>query len=157
MVRIVILGGGFGGIRTALDLEKKLKNHNVSLTLVDRNNYQAFTPNLYEVASAYGIKRDNFSIKLKRTICIPFSDIFEDKKISLFSILYDGITLSQFLEMIESENTNLRENSQNVMELLINISTKAQLEGIREGLLYKLSNNNPNIYHLADRPLPESS
>ena len=47
MTKIVILGGGFGGVRCALDLEKKLKD-NVQVTLVDRNSYHLFLPSLYE-------------------------------------------------------------------------------------------------------------
>src|SRR3989344_4260283 len=80
MVKILILGGGFGGIRAALDLNKKLKNKilagQAEITLVDKNSYHLFVPALYEVASAYGVKRDPFAVRLKKTICIPYSDIF---------------------------------------------------------------------------------
>lgn len=82
MTKILILGGGFGGIRCALDLEKKLRNE-AEITLVDKNSYHLFTPALYEVASAYGIKQDLFAVRLRKTICIPYADIFENKKINL--------------------------------------------------------------------------
>ena len=37
-VRVVILGGGFGGLYTALELEKRLKHvSNVDITLVNRH------------------------------------------------------------------------------------------------------------------------
>jgi NADH dehydrogenase len=51
--RTLILGGGFGGLYTALELEKKLlKYPNVEVTLVNRENFFLFTPMLHEVAAA---------------------------------------------------------------------------------------------------------
>lgn len=81
MIRILILGGGFGGIRTALDLDKKLKNE-AEITLVDKNGYHLFVPALYEVASAYGIKKDPFAVQLRRSICMPYADIFKGRHIN---------------------------------------------------------------------------
>ena len=50
--RILILGSGFGGLYTALHLEKKLRrNSDVELTLVNRENFFLFTPMLHEVAA----------------------------------------------------------------------------------------------------------
>jgi NADH:ubiquinone reductase (H+-translocating) len=45
--RVVILGGGFGGLTAAL----KLKNAPVQVTLIDRCNYHLFQPLLYQVAT----------------------------------------------------------------------------------------------------------
>lgn len=45
---VVIVGGGFGGISAA----KKLKNADVRLTIIDRNNHHLFQPLLYQVATA---------------------------------------------------------------------------------------------------------
>ncbi len=45
--RVVILGGGFGGLYAA----KSLKNAPVDLTLVDRRNFHLFQPLLYQVAT----------------------------------------------------------------------------------------------------------
>ncbi len=53
MKRIIILGAGFGGLRTALALSKKLQKEEAEILLVDRNSYQTYTPALYEVATAY--------------------------------------------------------------------------------------------------------
>ncbi len=80
MHKILILGGGFGGIRCALDLSKKIRS-DVEITLIDKKSYHLFVPSLYEVASAYGIKKDPFAVRLKKTICIPYSDIFSGKKV----------------------------------------------------------------------------
>jgi NADH:ubiquinone reductase (H+-translocating) len=53
--RILILGGGFGGVYTALTLEKLLKDEirrgDVDLSLVSRENYIVFQPMLPEVIS----------------------------------------------------------------------------------------------------------
>src|SRR5271154_4245406 len=45
--KVVILGGGFGGLAAAL----KLKNAPVQITLIDRCNYHLFQPLLYQVAT----------------------------------------------------------------------------------------------------------
>ena len=57
MTKILILGGGFGGIRCALDLNKKFKGQ-AQITLVDRNGYHLFLPSLYEVASVFEAKKE---------------------------------------------------------------------------------------------------
>jgi NADH dehydrogenase len=50
--RIVILGGGFGGVYTARNLERRLSRHdNVEITLVSRDNYFLMTPLLFEAGS----------------------------------------------------------------------------------------------------------
>jgi NADH:ubiquinone reductase (H+-translocating) len=51
--RIVILGGGFGGLYTARELEKRLgADSGVEITLVNRDNFFLFTPMLHEVAAS---------------------------------------------------------------------------------------------------------
>src|SRR5205814_10693095 len=46
--RVVVVGGGFGGLEAA----KKLACENVHLTVIDRTNYHLFQPLLYQVATA---------------------------------------------------------------------------------------------------------
>ncbi len=46
--RVVIVGGGFGGVHAALGLAKS----QVDITLIDRKNYHTFQPLLYQVALA---------------------------------------------------------------------------------------------------------
>ena len=53
LVRIVILGGGFGGLAVARELERRLgDDDSVHITLVNRENYFLFTPMLHEVAAS---------------------------------------------------------------------------------------------------------
>ena len=50
--RILILGGGFGGLYAAIELEKRLgRRSDVEITLVNRENFFLFTPMLHEVAA----------------------------------------------------------------------------------------------------------
>src|SRR5260370_15068649 len=44
---VVIIGGGFGGLRAA----KKLAGRSVKVTLIDRMNHHLFQPMLYQVAT----------------------------------------------------------------------------------------------------------
>jgi NADH dehydrogenase FAD-containing subunit len=50
--RILVLGGGFGGVYAALELEKVLaRRDDLDVTLVTRDNFFLFTPMLHEVAA----------------------------------------------------------------------------------------------------------
>ena len=51
--RILILGGGFGGLYTALELQKLLSGDlSIGITLVNRENFFLFTPMLHEIAAS---------------------------------------------------------------------------------------------------------
>jgi NADH dehydrogenase len=51
--RILVLGGGFGGVYTALELDRALRPQDrVGVTLVNRENFFLFTPLLHEVAAS---------------------------------------------------------------------------------------------------------
>ncbi len=80
MIKIAIIGGGFGGLQTVLGLEKKFKgNNNVSLALIDKRDYHLFTPNLYEVATA---GEDLVSVnQIKKSITLPFKEVLKGKNV----------------------------------------------------------------------------
>ena len=59
--RIVIIGGGFGGIQLA----KELKNKPFQVILIDRNNYHTFQPLLYQVATG-GLEPDSIAFPLRK-------------------------------------------------------------------------------------------
>jgi NADH dehydrogenase FAD-containing subunit len=46
--RVLIVGGGFGGLATA----KALRKTPARITLIDRNNHHVFQPLLYQVATS---------------------------------------------------------------------------------------------------------
>ncbi|WP_282044095.1 NAD(P)/FAD-dependent oxidoreductase [Winogradskyella flava] len=61
--RIVIIGGGFGGV----NLSKKLANKNVQVVLIDKHNYHTFQPLLYQVSSS-GLEPDSIAYPLRKII-----------------------------------------------------------------------------------------
>ena len=65
--KIVIIGGGFGGI----ELAKKLKHQNVDIVILDKHNYHTFQPLLYQVATG-GLEADS--------IAFPIRKIFKGQK-----------------------------------------------------------------------------
>lgn len=65
--RVVIVGGGFGG----LQLARKLSAADFQVVLIDRNNYHQFQPLFYQVAMA-GLEPSN--------IVFPFRKLFQGTK-----------------------------------------------------------------------------
>jgi NADH dehydrogenase len=60
---VVIIGGGFAGLRTARDL----RNAKVRVTLLDRKNYHLFQPLLYQVATG-GLSPANIATPLRHIL-----------------------------------------------------------------------------------------
>lgn len=65
--RVIIVGGGFGGLKLA----NKLKNSGFQVVLVDKNNYHQFPPLIYQIASS-GLEPSSISF--------PFRKIFQKRK-----------------------------------------------------------------------------
>ncbi len=61
--RVVIVGGGFGG----LALAQALANAPVQVVLIDKHNYYTFQPLLYQVATA-GLAPDNIVAPFRKTL-----------------------------------------------------------------------------------------
>src|ERR1700712_2511277 len=59
--RVVIIGGGFGG----LQLAKKLKKAPVEILMLDKHNYHTFQPLLYQVAMG-AIAADSIAFPIRR-------------------------------------------------------------------------------------------
>jgi len=91
---IVILGGGFGGVRTALSLSKKLKgikDNNYRIVVVDKKEYHTFTPLLYEIATTS--EQTANDLQLKHFVTYNLKHILRDKHISVVedTVLYVDI------------------------------------------------------------------
>lgn len=71
--KIVIIGGGFGGI----ELAKRLKQKEVEILMLDRHNYHTFQPLLYQVATG-GLEADS--------IAFPLRKIFKNQKNFTFRV-----------------------------------------------------------------------
>jgi NADH:ubiquinone reductase (H+-translocating) len=65
--RVIIIGGGFGGIQLA----KSLRNKDVQVVLIDKHNYHVFQPLLYQVAT---------SVLEAESIAYPIRKIFKGSK-----------------------------------------------------------------------------
>ena len=65
--RLVIVGGGFGGLKLA----RKLKSNKFQIVLLDKNNHHIFQPLLYQVATA-GIEPS--------AISFPYRKIFKKRE-----------------------------------------------------------------------------
>jgi len=61
-MNVVIIGGGFGGLKLARKLSK---NKNFDVTLIDRFNFHQFQPLFYQVATA-GLDASNISFPLRK-------------------------------------------------------------------------------------------
>lgn len=72
--RIVIVGGGFGGLRTALEIEKRCARLKAcAITLIDRNAEHLYTPLLYEVSSgALEASAKTCAGELRSGVCVEF-------------------------------------------------------------------------------------
>lgn len=65
--RIVVVGGGFGGLKLA----DKLRRSDFQVVLIDRNNYHQFPPLIYQVASS-GLEPSSISF--------PFRKVFQRRR-----------------------------------------------------------------------------
>lgn len=70
MKRILILGGGFGGVRTALDLARQNIPDTEILLVSDKHHFE-YPPALYKLATG----------KSPMEMCIPLGDIFRTRKV----------------------------------------------------------------------------
>ena len=99
-MHIVIIGGGFAGI----NLAKALTNEKgITVTLVDKNNYNFFPPLIYQVATAF---------LEPSSISYPFRKFFAGKKNLQFR-------LGEFLKVIPTENKIILNNGELVYDQLV--------------------------------------
>lgn len=63
--RIVILGAGYGGVHAAKQLNRKLKNSDYSITLIDKKPYHTLMTELHEVAGAR-VEPDSVQVRLSK-------------------------------------------------------------------------------------------
>lgn len=78
--RIVVIGGGFAG----LSLVKHLRNENVQVVLIDKNNFNQFQPLLYQVATS-GLEPDSIVFPFRKQIASSKNVIFRMAKVEMIS------------------------------------------------------------------------
>lgn len=92
---IIILGAGFGGITTAIRLEKQLRRRGLvrscHIVLVDRNNYHTYTPALYEIAALP--KERRAAVPLHSTHCIDIERIVRSRAVTFLQDTIESASL----------------------------------------------------------------
>lgn len=77
--RVVILGGGYGGIKAAKMLNKRFKkDDNVQITLIDKNPYHTLMTELHEVAGGR-VEPESVQISLKKIFSATKVENLTDK------------------------------------------------------------------------------
>lgn len=101
---IVILGAGFGGLKTSFALEKKIKklglNDKYQIILIDKKTYHTFTPILYEVST--NLKH---SEKLSNFAAYPIKEILNGKNITFINNEVQHLDLSE--NKVHLENSKI--------------------------------------------------
>jgi len=82
--RIVIVGGGFGGIRCALDVAKK-KLPNTKILLISNSSHFEYHAALYRVVTG----------RSPSEVCIPLRDIFSGSAVEVVEDYIDEINLGE--------------------------------------------------------------
>lgn len=133
--RIVIIGGGFGG----LELANRLKSTQYQVILIDKNNYHQFPPLIYQVASA-GMEPSSISFPFRKNFqgrknlyfrMAELRAIFPEKQLiqtSIGKIAYD------YLVLAAGTTTNFFGNS-NVQKAACPMKTVAEAMGLQNAIL----------------------
>lgn len=89
MKQIVILGGGYAGINTALQANKLLLENEAQITLIDSRPYHLAYTYLYEVAS---IPKGSANLPdLKESVTIPIASIIKNTQINFIQATVENI------------------------------------------------------------------
>lgn len=92
--KILILGAGFGGVRAALDLSKKLPK--ATIKVINQTHYHTYIPDLYEVATAVLHQERKVDFKdLEGTVNIPLNKILRRKNVEVVQDVVTGIDLGK--------------------------------------------------------------
>ncbi len=141
--RIVIIGGGFGGI----SLAKKLARKEVQVILIDKHNYHTFQPLLYQVSTgglepdsiAYPIRKvlkdySNFYFRLAEVQAIDPAQKAIETNIGPLS--YDYLVLATGSETNFFGNTEIAENSMSMKSIPESLNLRSLiLENFEQALL----------------------
>lgn len=141
--RIVIIGGGFGGISLAQKLSKK----EVQVVLLDKNNYHTFQPLLYQVSTG-GLEPDSIAYPLRKVL-IGYDNFFfrlaevqeieaEKKSIktSIGDLNYDYLVIATGSETNYFGNKELEKNAMAMKSIPQSLNLRSLiLENFEQALL----------------------
>ncbi len=147
--RIVIIGGGFAGLKLA----KSLRKSNYQIVLLDKNNYHQFQPLFYQVATA-GLEPSAISFPLRKTFqkqehihfrVAKLENVDAENRVistDLGDLSYDYLVLAMGARTNYFGNQNLRDNA-------IPMKSLSQAIDLRNTLLdnfeQALNSNDPEI------------
>lgn len=136
--RIVIAGGGFGGMALA----KALRNKPYQVVLIDKNNYHTFQPLLYQVATG-GLEPDSIAFPLRKLFhkadnvffrMAEITNVDFDKKTvdtTMGSVSYDYL-------VVATGSTNNFFNNNSVAENAMTLKSVSEALNIRSLVLQNL-------------------
>lgn len=136
--RVVIVGGGFGGLKLA----NALRNSGMQVVLVDKNNYHQFPPLIYQVSSS-GLEPSSISFPFRKIFrkrknfyfrMAEARSIFPEKKILQTSI---GKVEYDYLVFAAGTTTNFFGNK-HLEDEAMPMKTLSEAMGLRNALLSNL-------------------
>ncbi len=141
--RVVIIGGGFGG----LALAKKLKNKNFQVVLLDKHNYHTFQPLLYQVATG-GLESGSIAFPIRKVVQ-NYEGIYfrvaqvqridtENKKVvaDIGTIFFDYLVIATGSKTNFFGNTAIQQNSMAMKTIPQSLNIRSLvLENFEEALL----------------------
>ena len=116
--RVVIIGGGFGGLSLAKSLCKK----DVQVVLLDKHNYHTFQPLLYQVSTG-GLEPDSIAYPIRKVLqgfpdfyfrLAEVTEVLPDQKridTSIGLLEYDYLVIAAGTKTNFFGNASLEENS----------------------------------------------
>ncbi|TLP81661.1 NAD(P)/FAD-dependent oxidoreductase [Maribacter sp. ACAM166] len=141
--RIVIIGGGFGGI----SLAKKLSKKEVQVVLLDKNNYHTFQPLLYQVSTG-GLEPDSIAYPLRKVLIgydnfyfrlAEVNEVYPDKKkisTNIGELTYDYLVVATGSETNFFGNTEIEKNAMSMKSIPQSLNLRSLiLENFEQALL----------------------
>ncbi len=134
--RVLILGGGFGGLAAA----KALKGAAVDVTLIDRTNHHLFQPLLYQVATA-GLAAPSIAapirhiLRSQRNVTVLMGDVVDIDLATRAVHLADGDTLGYEHLIVATGATHSYFGRDEWASHAPGLKTLADAQGIRARLL----------------------
>src|SRR5699024_10545071 len=118
---IVILGAGYGGMMTTVNLQKKLGANQANITLVNENNYHYISTSLHETAAGT-LHHDRTRVTIKDVIQSNKVTFIEDTVVSIHpdkktvtlkkqELTYDVLVVALGFEMATFGIPGLEENA----------------------------------------------
>ncbi|MDP2625191.1 MAG: FAD-dependent oxidoreductase [Candidatus Peregrinibacteria bacterium] len=152
--RILILGAGFAGLRTAIDLSSKINLRAYEIILIDKSDIHLYTPDLYEIASAFNENiTEECLTQLKETVATRITSIIDKDKVAF---IQDTVTDIDPKKRSVKFKKGKRMSYDILVVALGSVPNYFGIPGLEEhGHPLKTINNALEIHCLLDRFLPQ--